>query len=76
MEELKWSDDDIRQLREAVAHLLEINEELNSKIIAADAYVKNSEAKLRVAQRYISQLEILNSQLSIENQQYQNQNWN
>lgn len=76
MEELKWSDDDIRQLREALNHLLEINEELNAKIIAADAYVKNGEAKLRVAQRYISQLETINSQLSIENQQYQNQNWN
>lgn len=76
MDELKWSDDDIRQLREALNHLLEINEELNSKIIAADAYVKNSDAKLRIAQRYISQLETLNSQLSIEVQQYQNQNWN
>ena len=55
--ELKWSDDDIRQLREAVNHLLEINEELNAKVIAMDAYVKNGDAKIRAAQRYINQLE-------------------
>lgn len=57
MSELKWSDDDIRQLREATNHLLEINEELNAKVIAMDAYVKNGDAKLRAAQRYILQLE-------------------
>lgn len=57
MNEPKWSDDDIRQLREAVNHLLEINEELNAKVIAMDAYVKNGDAKLRAAQRYILQLE-------------------
>jgi len=56
-DEPKYSDDDIRQLREAVAHLLEINDELNSKIIAMNAYVKNGDAKLRAAQRYIQQLE-------------------
>lgn len=55
--ELKYSDDDLRQVREAVAHLLEINDELNSKIVAMNAYVKNGDAKLRVAQRYIQQLE-------------------
>lgn len=56
-DEPKYSDDDIRQLREAVAHLLEINDELNSKIIAMNAYVKNGDAKLKAAQRYIQQLE-------------------
>jgi len=55
--ELKYSDDDLRQVREAVAHLLEINDELNSKIVAMNAYVKNGDAKLRAAQRYIQQLE-------------------
>ena len=55
--ELKYTDDDIRQLREAVAHILEINEELNAKILAMDAYVKNGDAKLRLAQKYIKQLE-------------------
>ena len=46
-DELKWSDDDIRQLREALNHLLEINDELNAKIIAMDAYVKNGDAKIK-----------------------------
>jgi len=83
MEELKWSDDDIRQLREATQHLLEINEELNAKCIAFDAYIKNADAKLRVANRYISQLETLNSQLlnmnaelELVNQQLQTPNLN
>ena len=83
MEELKWSDDDIRQLREATQHLLEINEELNAKVIAMDAYVKNGDAKLRTAHRYISQLETLNSQLltmntelELINQQLQTPNLN
>ena len=68
MNELKWSDDDIRQLREAINHLLEINEELNAKVIAMDAYVKNGDAKLRHAQRYIQQLELALSQYNTINQ--------
>jgi plasmid stabilization system protein ParE len=67
MDELKWSDDDIRQLREAVNHLLEINEELNAKVIAMDAYVKNGDAKLRAAQRYINQLEQIIESFTIQN---------
>jgi len=58
-DELRWSDDDIRQLREAVNHLLEINEELNSKVIAMDAYVRNGDAKIRLQKNYIKQLEAL-----------------
>jgi plasmid stabilization system protein ParE len=67
MSELKWSDDDIRQLREATNHLLEINEELNAKVIAMDAYVKNGDAKLRAAQRYINQLEQIIESFTIQN---------
>jgi plasmid stabilization system protein ParE len=67
MDELKWSDDDIRQLREAVNHLLEINEELNAKVIAMDAYVKNGDAKIRAAQRYINQLEQIIESFTIQN---------
>jgi hypothetical protein len=55
--ELKWSDDDIRQLREAVNHLLELNEELNAKMITMDAWVKNGDAKNKAAMTYIKQLE-------------------
>ena len=68
MNELKWSDDDIVQLRGAINHLLEINEELNAKMIAMDAYVKNGDAKLRHAQRYIQQLELALSQYNTINQ--------
>jgi len=59
IDEPKWSDDDIRQLREAVGHLLEINEELNAKIIAMDAYVKNGDAKIRLLKGYIQNLETI-----------------
>jgi hypothetical protein len=59
IDELKWSDDDIRQLREALNHLLEINEELNAKIIAMDAYVKNGDAKIRLLKGYIQNLETI-----------------
>jgi hypothetical protein len=55
--ELKYTDDDIRQLREAVNHLLELNEELNAKMIAMNAYVKNGDAKNKAAVTYIKQLE-------------------
>ena len=57
MNELKWSDDDIRQLREATNHLLEINEELNARCIAFDAMLKNSDKKVKMLQLYVMQLE-------------------
>ena len=66
IDELKWSDDDIRQLREAINHLLEINEELNAKIIAMDAYVKNGDAKIRLLQSYIRDLESIITNLQNE----------
>ena len=66
MDELKWSDDDIRQLRDAVNHLMEINEELNAKMIAMDAYVKNSDAKMKLAGRYINHLESILETYNIE----------
>ena len=55
--ELKYTDDDIRQLREAVNHLLEINDELNAKVLTMDGWVKNGDAKIRLQQKYIKQLE-------------------
>ena len=55
--ELKWSNDDIRQLREAVNHLLEINDELNAKVLTMDGWVKNGDAKIKLQQKYIQQLE-------------------
>lgn len=71
-DELRWSDDDIRQLRDAVNHLLEINEELNSKIIAMDAFVKNGESKIKLLQRYVQSLEL--TILNLQNEATNNHN--
>jgi hypothetical protein len=48
--ELKYSDDDIVQIRGAVAHLLEINETLNANIIAMNAKLENEEKKVKALQ--------------------------
>jgi predicted RNase H-like nuclease (RuvC/YqgF family) len=52
-EELKWSDDDIVQMRGAIQHLLEINEQLNANIIAMNAKLLNEEAKVKKLQQNI-----------------------
>jgi hypothetical protein len=57
MSELKWSDEDIKDIRDALLHVSDINEELNARMIAMDTYVKNGDAKLKQAQAYINQLE-------------------
>ena len=49
--ELKWSDDDIVQLRGAINHLLEINQTLNANIIAMNAKLLNEEAKVKQLQQ-------------------------
>lgn len=46
-EELKWTDDDIVQMRGAIQHLLEINETLNANIIAMNAKLLNEEKKVK-----------------------------
>lgn len=46
-QELKWSDDDILQMRGAIQHLLEINETLNANIIAMNAKLLNEEKKVK-----------------------------
>jgi len=76
MGELKWSDEDIKDIRDALIEYGRINEELNAKIVAMDAYVKNGDSKIRLAQKYISQLETLNDQLTFELLQYQRINPN
>lgn len=48
--ELKYSDEDIVQIRAAVAHLLEINETLNANIIAMNAKLGNEEKKVKALQ--------------------------
>lgn len=65
--ELKYTDDDIRQLREALNHLLEINDELNAKVITMDTWVRNGDAKIRLQQKYIQQLEWMLGQSNSSN---------
>jgi len=57
MGELKWSDDDIKDIRDALLEVNRINEELNARCIAFDAMLKNSDKKVKLAQGYIQQLE-------------------
>lgn len=52
-----YSKNDIRDIRLLMKEYLDENEELRSKIIAMNQYVKKSEASLKKAKMYISQLE-------------------
>jgi hypothetical protein len=55
----KWSNEEIEQVERLCRDLLMANEELNSKIIAMDAMVKNSDAKNRHLQRQITELKYI-----------------
>lgn len=55
----KWSDEELEQVERLCRDLLIANEELNSKIIAMDAMVKNSDAKNRHLQRQIAELKYI-----------------
>jgi archaellum component FlaC len=55
----KWSNEEIEQIERLCRELLMANEELNSKIIAMDAMVKNSDAKNRHLQRQITELKYI-----------------
>ena len=55
----KWSDEEIEQVERLCRDLLMANQELNSKIIAMDAMVKNSDAKNRHLQREITELKYI-----------------
>ena len=52
------SEEEVGLLKELVRELLEINETQNAQLIAFNAKLQNEEAKVRVAQRYIRQLEM------------------
>lgn len=41
----KYTDEEIERIEELVRELLKANEELNTKIIAMDAYVRNADKK-------------------------------
>ena len=57
-EEKQLSEEEVGLLKELVRELLEINETQNAQLIAFNAKLQNEEAKVRVQQRYISQLEL------------------
>jgi erythromycin esterase-like protein len=49
-----WTEDEIRDLILYAKDLQQQNEELQAKIIAMDAYVKNGDAKLRQLQMILN----------------------
>ena len=59
----KYTDEEIEQIEGLVRELLRANEELNAKIIAMDAYVKNTDKKNIQLQMIISQLKLQMNQL-------------
>lgn len=54
----KYTEEQIAQIEELVRELLEINETQNAQLIAFNAKLQNEEAKVRLQQRYIQQLEM------------------
>ena len=56
--ETELSKEEIQQLKGLVRELLEINETQNAQLIAFNAKLQNEEAKVRLQQRYIQQLEM------------------
>ena len=54
----KYTEEQIAQIEELVRELLEINETQNAQLIAFNAKLQNEEAKVKLQQRYIQQLEM------------------
>jgi hypothetical protein len=52
-----FSLNEIREIRLAMAHYIDENEDLRSKVILMDTLVKKREAALKQADRYIKALE-------------------
>lgn len=52
-----FSKNEIREIRLAMAHYIQENEDLRSKVILMDTLVKKREAALKQADRYIKALE-------------------
>jgi hypothetical protein len=53
----KYTDEEVQQLVELVSKLLEANEELNARIIAIDAYLKNEMARTKQLKQIIREYE-------------------
>jgi hypothetical protein len=60
----KYTDDEVQQLVELVGKLLEANEELNARVIAIDAYLKNEMARTKQLKNIIRQYEARNNDYS------------
>lgn len=52
-----FSKNELREIRLAMAHYIDENEDLRSKVILMDTLVKKREAALKQADRYIKALE-------------------
>jgi hypothetical protein len=53
----KYTDDEIQQLVELVSKLLEANEELNARVIAIDAYLRNEMSRTKQLKQIIKEYE-------------------
>lgn len=53
----KYTDEEIQQLVELVGKLLEANEELNARVIAIDAYLKNEMSRTKQLKQIIREYE-------------------
>lgn len=53
----KYTDEEIQQLVELVSRLLEANEELNARVIAIDAYLRNEMSRTKQLKQIIKEYE-------------------
>jgi hypothetical protein len=60
----KYTEEEVEQLVELVGKLLEANEELNARVIAIDAYLKNEMARTKQLKQIIREYEARNRDYS------------
>jgi hypothetical protein len=53
----KYTEEEVQQLVELVGKLLEANEELNARVIAIDAYLKNEMSRTKQLKQIIREYE-------------------
>jgi len=53
----KYTEDEVQQLVELVGKLLEANEELNARVIAIDAYLRNEMSRTKQLKQIIREYE-------------------
>jgi len=53
----QYTDEEIQQLVELVSRLLEANEELNARVIAIDAYLRNEMSRTKQLKQIIKEYE-------------------